>query len=275
MKRNKTLFIFYLFVASQSFLFAKPDSARISPKSFIDKLHIEVHKDRITEIEKVLKSVPVDTTDRKVVPLNPNFRKKYLSDNDFNYKQEDVSKSFIVRLLEKINELLKKLLGLDSLSKTSSVTLWSIRILCVLIILVVIYFIVRVYMNHKGTWFFQKKNDSVVIDINNTEQLIQSADFEQLISEIEKQGNTRQSIRLYYLWLLKNLKDKELIVWLPEKTNADYLAELRDETLRKQFAYLSYLYNNIWYGEFSITDDEYVAARKAFLTHLRKENKDG
>jgi hypothetical protein len=275
MKRNKTLLIFYLFLASQSFLFAKSDSVRISPKSVIDKLHTETPKDQITEIEKVFKSVPVDTTDRKVVTLNPNFRKKYLSDNDFNYKQEDVSKSFFVRLLEKINELLKKLLGLNSLNKAASVTLWSIRILCVLIILVVIYFIVRVYMNHKGTWFFQKKNDSVVIDINNTEQLIQSADFEQLISEIEKQGNTRQSIRLYYLWLLKNLKDKELIVWLPEKTNADYLAELRDETLRKQFAYLSYLYNNIWYGEFSITDVEYLAARKAFLTHLRKENKDG
>jgi len=275
MKRNKTLLIFYLFLASQSFLFAKPESTRTSPKSVMDKLQIETPKDRITEIEKVLKSVPVDTPDRKVVTLNPNFRKKYLSDNDFNYKQEDVSKSFFARLLEKINELLKKLLGLDSLNKASSVTLWSIRILCGLIILVVIYFIVRVYMNHKGTWFFQKKNDSVVIDINNTEQLIQSADFEQLISEIEKQGNTRQSIRLYYLWLLKNLKDKELIVWLPEKTNADYLAELRDETLRKQFSYLSYLYNNIWYGEFSITDDEYVAARKAFLTHLRKDNKDG
>ena len=96
-------------------------------------------------------------------------------------------------------------------------------------------------MNHKGNWFFQKKNESLPIVINNTEQLIHSADFEQLISEIEKQGDTRQSIRLYYLWLLKDLKESELIVWLPEKTNADYLSELKQEALRKQLSYLSYL----------------------------------
>jgi hypothetical protein len=130
-------------------------------------------------------------------------------------------------------------------------------------------------MNHKGNWFFQKKNESLPIDINNTEQLIQSADFEQLISEIEKQGDTRQSIRLYYLWLLKDLKESELIVWLPEKTNADYLSELKQEALRKQFSYLSYLYNYIWYGEFSITDEDYLAAKNAFLIYLRKGYRNG
>lgn len=130
-------------------------------------------------------------------------------------------------------------------------------------------------MNHKGNWFFQKKNESLPIDINNAEQLIQSADFEQLISEIEKQGDTRQSIRLYYLWLLKDLKESELIVWLPEKTNADYLSELKQEALRKQFSYLSYLYNYIWYGEFSITDEDYLAAKNAFLIYLRKGYRNG
>ena len=80
---------------------------------------------------------------------------------------------------------------------------------------------------------------------------------------------------LYYLWLLKDLKESELIVWLPEKTNADYLSELKQEALRKQFSYLSYLYNYIWYGEFSITDEDYLSAKKAFLIYLRKGYRNG
>jgi len=273
--RNKALILLFLCWVVQSLLFAQSDSAKVKGKSFIETLLADKQEDRVAQMEKVFKSVPSDTIFKKVVLLNAGFREKYREDQDFNYNQEEGSKTFLARLLEKIGRLLKKLFGLSSYGKANNVTLWAVKILSGLVVLVAIYFIIRLLMNHKGRWFFQKKNESIPIDINNVEQLIRSADFEQLISETEKQGNTRQSIRLYYLWLLKDLKEKELIVWLPEKTNADYLAELKKESLRKQFSYLSYLYNYIWYGEFSITDEDYVVARKAFLIYLRKDKQDG
>ena len=273
--RNKALILLFLCWLMQSLLFAQSDSAKVKGKSFIETLLADKQEDRVAQMEKVFKSVPSDTILKKVVLLNAGFREKYREDQDFNYNQEEGSKTFLARLLEKIGRLLKKLFGLSSYGKANNVTLWAVKILSGLVVLVAIYFIIRLLMNHKGRWFFQKKNESIPIDINNVEQLIRSADFEQLISETEKQGNTRQSIRLYYLWLLKDLKEKELIVWLPEKTNADYLAELKKESLRKQFSYLSYLYNYIWYGEFSITDEDYVVARKAFLIYLRKDKQDG
>ena len=273
--RNKALILLFLCWVVQSLLFAQSDSAKVKGKSFIETLLADKQEDRVAQMEKVFKSVPSDTIFKKVVLLNAGFREKYREDQDFNYNQEEGSKTFLARLLEKIGRLLKKLFGLSSYGKANNVTLWAVKILSGLVVLVAIYFIIRLLMNHKGRWFFQKKNESIPIDINNVEQLIQSADFEQLIFETEKQGNTRQSIRLYYLWLLKDLKEKELIVWLPEKTNADYLAELKKESLRKQFSYLSYLYNYIWYGEFSITDEDYVVARKAFLIYLRKDKQDG
>jgi len=273
--RNKALILLFLCWVVQSLLFAQSDSSKVKGKSFIETLLADKQEDRVAQMEKVFKSVPSDTILKKVVLLNAGFREKYREDQDFNYNQEEGSKTFLARLLEKIGRLLKKLFGLSSYGKANNVTLWAVKILSGLVVLVAIYFIIRLLMNHKGRWFFQKKNESIPIDINNVEQLIQSADFEQLIFETEKQGNTRQSIRLYYLWLLKDLKEKELIVWLPEKTNADYLAELKKESLRKQFSYLSYLYNYIWYGEFSITDEDYVVARKAFLIYLRKDKQDG
>lgn len=273
--RNKIFVLFFLCWTVQTMSFAQSDSVKADSKTLIESILANSQGDRVAQMEKLFKSVPSDKTNQKVVPFAAGFREKYVNEQDFNYDQEEGSKTFLARLLERLGNLLKKLFGFGSLGKVSDINTLILKIICGLVILVVIYFIIRLFMNHKGKWFFQKKNEAISIDINNAEQLIQSADFEQLISEIEKQGNTRQSIRLYYLWLLKDLKEKELINWLPEKTNADYVAELKDAALRKQFSYLSYLYNYIWYGEFSITGEDYLGAKKAFLIYLRKDGQNG
>lgn len=266
--RNKFLIILFLGFIWQTTLFAQ-----LLPS--IEDKWADEQKEKIAKIEQTVNSTPSDTTNRKVVLFNEDFRKKYLNDDEFVYNQDEGEKTFIARFWEKLQRFLKKLLGMGSSDKISDINLIIIKIISGLIILIVIYFIVRLLMRHKGNWFFQKKNESIPIDINDTEQLIKLADFEQLIAEIESQGNSRQSIRLYYLWLLKDLKEKELIVWLPEKTNADYMSELKDESLRKQFSYLSYLYNYIWYGEFAINAEDYINAKSAFLSYLGKEPYNG
>ena len=273
--RNKVLILFFLSWTFLTLSVAQVVPPRFKHKPVFDSILSGDRSERIVQMKKLFKSIPSDTALYKVVPLDSHYKDKYKNDEDFNYNREEGGKSFLDRLLEKIGRLLKSLFGIGNLNKAADVTVLIFKILCGLVVLVVIYFIIRLLMNHKGKWFFKKKNESITIDINNTEQLIQLADFEQLISEIEKQGDTRQSIRLYYLWLLKDLKDKELIDWKPEKTNADYLSELKNENLRSKFTYLSYLYNFIWYGEFSIGDEDYITAKKAFLNHLKGDRPNG
>ena len=273
--RNKFLILFLLCWVMQLSLSARSDSTTLAKPSSISTFFSNNKEDRLARMKKLFATVPSDTVSRKVVAFSSDFSDKYRSDDEFSYEKTAEGKTFIARILERLGKFLKSLFGIGYNTKVTGITIIVFKILCALIVLAVIYLIIRMLMNHRGNWFFQKKNESLAIDINNAEQLIQSADFEQLISEIEKQGDTRQSIRLYYLWLLKDLKEKELIVWLPEKTNADYLSELKQEALRKQFSYLSYLYNYIWYGEFSITDEDYLAAKKAFLIYLRKGYRNG
>ncbi len=267
--RNKVLILFFL---GHIFFFnAIAQVRQVEGKyvAILDSVFENPKKERMTRMKKLFQQVAVDSTNNKVEKFAVGFREKYLDDADFEYNEDKGSKTFLSRLMEKLTELLKKLLGLNSFKNVSNISSWVIRIIAVLIVLVALYFIIRLIMSRKRSWVFGKKNDSMPIDINNVEQLIANADFEELIAELEKQGDIRQSIRLYYLWLLKDLKDKQIIKWLPEKTNTDYLSELNDELLRKQFSYLSYLFNYIWYGEFSIADSDYVEARKAFLTFLK------
>lgn len=232
-------------------------------------------KEKTNSLKHLYEVVPTDTASREVKVWKNDFRKNYLSDPKFRYSTNKAQKSFMARLLEKLANLLQKLFGLGNFDNSQDTIILILRILSGLVILAALYFLIRLFIRHKGRLIFQRKNESVVIDINNTEQLIQMADFEALIAQMELKGDTRQCIRLYYLWLLKDLKDKKLINWLPEKTNADYISELKNELLRKEFIYLSYLFNYIWYGEFKITDNDYLSAKNAFLSYLRKGMRNG
>lgn len=227
------------------------------------------------EYIKELKNIPKDTITTKVIAFDTDFKEKYVNDDDFDYSREAGTKTFWEKLKHRIYKLLSVLFGWDKDYKIGKATNIAFYIISGIIILVVIYFLVKLLMRHEGKWFFQRKNPDVEIDVNDLEQLIQYADFEKMISESEMQGNTRQSIRLYYLWLLRTLKEKKIIEWNIQKTNADYMAEIKDERVRERFTYLSYLYNYIWYGEFSITDTDYVNAKKAFLAYLKRNGNNG
>ena len=65
------------------------------------------------------------------------------------------------------------------------------------------------------------------------------------------------------------MSEKQLIEWDVEKTNSDYLYEIKSAELKANFEYLSYLYNYIWYGEFNLSAAEFEKAKKAFDTTIQ------
>ena len=146
-----------------------------------------------------------------------------------------------------------------------------LQMLGVLFLLVVIFFIVRWAMNNRERWLLARtKEKMTAIPIEAVEQHLHQVGFPSLIQKAEAQEDTRQSIRLYYLWLLKVLSDKGKIVWEKRKTNADYQREI-DPKVKDQFVYLSKVYNYIWYGEFAITDTQYQEAKTDYQGYINAQ----
>ena len=144
-----------------------------------------------------------------------------------------------------------------------------VKILAVGVVLFVIYLIVKAIMNDEGQWIFGRSSDKKVIHYDEIEKNLQLVDFEKLIKEALKSGENRLAIRYHYLWLLKKLAEKGTIDWDVEKTNSDYLYEIKSEKLKTEFAYLSYLYNYIWYGEFEIDEITFRNAENRFKNALK------
>ena len=149
-----------------------------------------------------------------------------------------------------------------------------LQLLGFVLVLVVIFFVVRWALGRKGRWLTDRSKEKLSdIPMDAIEKHLHQADFPTLIQKAEQQNDTRQSIRLYYLWLLKVLSDKGQIAWEERKTNSDYEREIKDPTQKARFVYLSKVYNYIWYGEFSISDVQYQEAKADYQGYINTQKK--
>ncbi|MDR2221145.1 MAG: DUF4129 domain-containing protein [Flavobacteriaceae bacterium] len=216
-------------------------------------------------------TVDTDTTlvNKKFVA---GFKKKYLSDDAFNY-EENQSKSAWQTFKEWLQKVLDNFFRQFKTDHKTTKDIYNIlEIGGYLVVVAFIYFLVRAYLQKDLQWFFRRKPKGVVIEIDEIEKNLDKVNFPILIEETEQTKNYRLIIRYYYLWLLQQLQEKGHIKWHLEKTNSDYLREITNATVKADFEYLSYIYNNIWYGEHSIGIEEYSKAKTSFETIIKPRN---
>lgn len=189
---------------------------------------------------------------------------------DFIYERNIESSGWWTRFKHWLNDWFKDLFNLKSQGQTSNITDIAIKIAGVIIFILVIYFIFKAVMNNEGSWVFGKSSDKNIIPVTDIETNIQTTDFRTLIATAESENNYRLAIRYYYLLLLKDLTNSEIIEYDVEKTNSDYQNEIIIEDIKNKFSYTSYLYNYIWYGEFDVDDVQFNKAKNAFINFLKE-----
>ena len=208
-------------------------------------------------------TLKIDTED--ISPRNfQDFSDRY-NDEDFIYERTTQNSGWWTRFKQWISDFFRDLFNIKNKGQASKATDIAIKIAGVIIFLLVIYFIFKAVINDEGKWVFGKSSDKNVIPVTDVENNIHETDFKSLIHEAETESNYRLAIRYYYLWLLKRLAESNLIEYDVEKTNSDYHNEIVATALKNEFAYTSYLYNYIWYGEFNVDDDQFDKAKSAFI----------
>ena len=250
----RKLLLLLLFLCSfQSFGSGTADSLTAKPK---DKTPF------------VLSTIPVDTATigQRVFP--ENLKKKY-DGSSFTYEFKTPEKNAWDRFKEWLAGLFRNLFNFSTTESSLLFVAILLKAIAVLIVVVVIYLIVKSILNKEGKWVFGKSSDKKIIRYTEVEKNLKLADFEQLIRSTLESGEKRLSIRYYYLWLLKKMSAAQMIEWDVEKTNSDYLYEIQNQAKREEFAYLSYLYNYSWYGEFELDESDFNKAKTAFENAIK------
>jgi hypothetical protein len=112
----------------------------------------------------------------------------------------------------------------------------------------------------------QKVADPLIVE----EEEIDEGDYEKLLKRAIQQKDFRLATRYYYLWLLKRLSQKEYIDYHKDKTNSDYLFELKDAQVRSQFSYVSYIYSYVWYGEFPVDESKFATIKQKYQSFMNQ-----
>lgn len=118
-------------------------------------------------------------------------------------------------------------------------------------------------MEHVAPW--RKGRNSSSGQETNPAENIHAVDFESGISKAESDGRYRDAVRLQYLKTLKLLADTGRINWKPDKTNADFAAEVAGTSIDTEFSSLTYIYECVWYGELPVNVDAYTKIKPGFL----------
>lgn len=214
------------------------------------------HYRNMLRADSVLMKNPVSENTVYPKQFKENIPARYKG-NEFDYSVSKPRESFWQKLLRKIDRVLRGIFGETVFTRSEQFTTNLIRFFAIILVGILLYFVIKYILGKDGSFIFGKKNKKLDLNVEELHENIHEINFPESIAKFEHTGDYRSAVRYQFLFILKKLSDKKLISWNPEKTNKDYVAEMKADHLKEAFADLSYIFDYVWYGEFKIEEQSY------------------
>jgi hypothetical protein len=207
----------------------------------------------------------IDDTDVNPLQIDRSFIKDLKKDSDFNYVEiveevtwwQKIKRWLNTKWIQFMNWLFGDYEG-------NAILLFLVNYLPYLILVGIVGFIVWLFIKLNIGNRFLKSPDSGEVLMSEDEDIIKRQHIPSLIEDALNNKQYRLAIRYHYLFVLKQLTDAEQIDYEFDKTNTDYLNEITNKNLKNGFTNITRIYDFIWYGNFSITQKDYVKAKAQF-----------
>lgn len=196
----------------------------------------------------------------------------YRNENGFRYmdnldsilrnRQKNISQEITKETKNKISKssdysAINKFLS----SKPVTILLWLLVILFVLFIIYKLIYKGRFFNN----WQRRKSSQENISDKDDD-----ASHFEKQLIRQENAKMYNEAVRLLFLITLNAMSHKRLLHFSNDKTNLDYLQELKDPFMKREFAALIKTFEYCWYGKFNIPEEKYDAIKNSFNEFINK-----
>jgi len=200
---------------------------------------------------------PVEFSERSI--------EEFKNDDSFDYTEQENEDSLYAKFKRWLSRVWWSfwdwLLG-DS--KSTGFWLGFLEVLPYFIIITLVAFIIWLFYKLNPGARLLKSKGAPGIFFTEEEEIVKTKDIKKLIAKALEQQNYRLAVRYYYLLILKKLSEAELIEYMFDKTNNDYIAEIASEKINLQFKKVTELYDYTWYGNFEVTASDYSLAQETF-----------
>ncbi|MCE4563006.1 DUF4129 domain-containing protein [Maribellus sp. CM-23] len=191
---------------------------------------------------------------------------EYKNDKDFQY-ENDVYRSNTLwnKVRYYFYKLLKFLFGKEGAGP----------VIRYMFLVAIVLFVVLQLSGTKLKWFLGKENKNRLGIVSIPDEDISGIDLAELAEKALSEGALRLCVRYHYLQLLKILDEKAYITWHRDKTNRDYLAEITQPEIRRQFQQQTLVFDYVWYGDFQLTEEQFQWVNSGFQNLMsRLQTKD-
>ncbi len=139
---------------------------------------------------------------------------------------------------------------------------WSI-IFYTFVALFLAFIAYRIY-KYGGVFKANSKKIYNESDFDYIEENLAEVNLDGLIAKAENAQNYPLAIRYLHYQNLQNLYNRNHIEWDPKKTNQQFINQIKDENLKQLFSNNTHVFNQIWFGEFSVDFDKYHEYKTMF-----------
>ncbi len=146
------------------------------------------------------------------------------------------------------------------------------KVLCILLIIIILAATIALLMNNSGKMRDKKVELAQLSALDNIEELPEESDLERFLRLALEAGDYKTAVRILYLSSIQRMHEIRFIIWKKDKTNRDYLNEMRGRKAYTQFRDITLAYEIVWYGDTSINDKEYSRLQEVFAGYKNNLN---
>ncbi len=152
--------------------------------------------------------------------------------------------------------------GSDFFSSIFGIIFW------ILAISLFAYLVYRLFLSNSS--FLSRNRKNIASDVTVIEEE-NASDPDSLLRNAIRNGNYRLAVRYLYLQSLQRLSEKKFIEINANKTNYEYVMEVRRHKFANEFASLTLQYEYVWYGEYPVDERLFEQIQGSF-TQFNKNN---
>lgn len=211
----------------------------------------------LSENEEKAVPVPLDFDEEKVA--------SFKEDPSFDYSQKIQEENWWTSFKRYISMQWEKLMNwlLGDFEAPIAVAFFLEMLPYILLLLLlsfITYLFIRLYPAVSP--LSSGKNPELILD--EDEKIIRFKDIPDLIKKALSRGNYRLAVRYQFLYVLQQLADRDIVEYDSSKTDEEYLSEIQDPSVKKQFQKLNRIYDFVWYGNFSTNLQNYERIERDF-----------
>ena len=183
----------------------------------------------------------------------------FKNDPELNYDNKlPEADDWITKIKNWINQQLAALASSETYSTILDYLYYGLMI-------VALFLIVRgiIKADRRGLLFGKLRPDT--IKLTEIEEDISKLDFDDLISSAIDSKNYKLAIRYLFLKSIQLLAEKGIIELRNNKTNYQYLSEIKNKQIAQEFQSATTKFEWTWYGNFPIDDDMMKTSHTEFI----------